>query len=76
MRYLLRDASLPTLPTDVHIDYPKVMMEYDSFPDDANPSCCRMTSSKSTTITFQIVRIHRKRVIIAILNHCETVDRV
>ncbi|PON81137.1 Serine/threonine protein kinase [Trema orientale] len=52
VHHLQRDASLPTLPTDIHVDHPKVMMEYsDSFPDDSDPSCCRMTSSKSNSFT-------------------------
>ncbi|PON59697.1 Serine/threonine protein kinase [Parasponia andersonii] len=50
VQYLQRDANLTTLPTDIHVDNPKVRMEYsDSFPGDSDPSCCRMTSSKSNS---------------------------
>uniref|UniRef100_A0A803NVB3 non-specific serine/threonine protein kinase n=1 Tax=Cannabis sativa TaxID=3483 RepID=A0A803NVB3_CANSA len=44
VQYLLRHANLPALATDIHIDYPRVMIEHsDSSSDDSHQSCSRMT---------------------------------
>lgn len=37
VQFFMKDAGLPTLPSDVHMEFPKMMMEYsDSFPDDSD----------------------------------------
>ena len=75
VQYLMRDANLPTLPTDIHTERPEEIMEYsDSYPDVSDPSSSRMTSlsnsftsfdkkvfaTKSTNVTFYIFSVHKK----------------
>ncbi|KAH9686261.1 L-type lectin-domain containing receptor kinase SIT2 [Citrus sinensis] len=47
VQFLLRDASLPQAPLDIHHEFPRAIPELSE--DDSDPSSCRMTSSTSFT---------------------------
>ena len=52
LQLLLEDAILPPIPRDIHLDIPMAIPEYsDSFPDDSDPSCHKMTTSDSNSST-------------------------
>ncbi|OMO86879.1 hypothetical protein COLO4_20872 [Corchorus olitorius] len=52
VQFLLGDAILPPLPRDIHLEIPMTIPEYtDSFADDSDPSCPKMTSSESCSST-------------------------
>ncbi|KAH9752244.1 L-type lectin-domain containing receptor kinase SIT2 [Citrus sinensis] len=47
VQFLLRDASIPQAPLDIHHEFPRAIPEFSE--DDSDPSSCRMTSSTSFT---------------------------
>lgn len=47
VQFLLRDASLPQAPLDIHHEFPRAIPEFSE--DDSDPSSCRMTSSTNFT---------------------------